>query len=550
LPSSRGDRLVQTKEKRPFKNLTGLSLSLINISKMAESRDIPVDDIAHEVIDPTSMLLSCRRQHFSRGQFERMREELHRLEAAARRLEPTAEIRKATQHSVLSYAERFLDRIEDAKAYETGSGKGEGLMDSPISEEGIGIDAAIDLIRDNVDTPGLNPASGGHLAYIPGGGIYYSALGDYLADVFNRYAGVFYASPGAVRMENMLIRWMCDLVGYPDGAGGNLTTSGSLANMIAIVVARDAMNIRSADIPRSVIYLSRQTHHSVDKAIRVAGLAECIVRHVELDDRFKMRPDDLSAKVRSDLDQGLNPFLVVASAGTTDVGAIDPLPEIGAIAKVNALWYHIDAAYGGFFVLTDEGKQKLRGLELADSLIIDPHKGLFLPYGLGVVLVKNVEDLMRSYSFDANYMQDAFKAPDEPSPAQLSPELTKHFRGLRLWLPLKLHGVAPFRACLEEKLLLAKYFYREVRKIGFESEIEPELSVVTYRYVPKTGDADEFNKKLLNKIVEDGRIFISSTVLNGNFTLRFACLSFRTHLRTVDTLLQILREKIVELEQP
>jgi aromatic-L-amino-acid/L-tryptophan decarboxylase len=444
----------------------------------------------------------------------------------------------------LGYADDFLNRIEAVKAYETGAGKGEALLDSPISEDGIPIDDAIELIERNVDTPGLNPASGGHLGYIPGGGIYYAALGDYLADVFNRYAGVFYASPGAVRMENMLIRWMCDLVGYPAEAGGNLTTSGSLANMIAVVAARDAKNIKSAEIPRSVIYLSRQTHHSVDKAIRVAGLGECVIRYVDLDERFRMIPDDLRSKIAADREAGLNPFLVVASAGTTDVGAIDPLTEIGAIAKEGGCWYHIDAAYGGFFILTEEGKAKLEGLHLADSLIIDPHKGLFLPYGLGVVLVKDVNDLKRSFSFNASYMQDAFAAPDELSPAELSPELTKHFRGLRLWLPLKLHGLAPFRACLEEKLLLAKYFYNEVSEIGFESDIEPELSVVTYRYVPRSGDADAFNKQILNAVINDGRIFISSTMLNGKFTLRFACLAFRTHLKTVDTLLKILKSAV------
>jgi len=472
-----------------------------------------------------------------------MRENLLKLEGVARQLEPSPRTRQDANETVLGYADEFLTQIESLKAYENAAGKGEGLLTSPISEGGIGIDEAIELIRENVDAPGLNPASGGHLGYIPGGGIYYSALGDYLADVFNRYAGVFYASPGAVRMENMLIRWMCDLVGYPAEAAGNLTTSGSLANLIAIVVARDGRGVRSADIPRSVIYLSKQTHHSVDKAIRVAGLGECIVRHISLDERFRMMPDDLAAKIAIDKAAGLNPFLVVASAGTTDVGAIDPLQELGAIAKQHGLWYHIDAAYGGFFILTEEGKRKLRGLELADSLIIDPHKGLFLPYGLGVVLVKNVADLKRSYSFDAPYMQDAFQAPDELSPAELSPELTKHFRGLRLWLPLKLHGLAPFRACLEEKLLLAKYFYEEVQKIGFESDLEPELSVVTYRYVPKEGNADDLNRQLLRKVVEDGRIFISSTMLNGKFTLRFACLAFRTHLNTVDTLLGILRNE-------
>src|SRR5687768_8097709 len=240
---------------------------------------------------------------------------IKKLEMTARRLEPTQDARQIAQRAVLGYAEEFLNQIESLKAYETAAGNGEGLLDSPISEEGIEIDSALKLIRENVDIPGLNPASGGHLAYIPGGGLYYSALGDYLADVFNRYAGVFYASPGAVRMENMLIRWMCDLVGYPEGSHGNLTTSGSLANMIAMVVARDGKNIKSAKIPRSVIYLSKQAHHSVDKGIRVAGLGECILRFIAIDDKFKIVPADFERQVEEDKAAGLNPFLVVASAG-------------------------------------------------------------------------------------------------------------------------------------------------------------------------------------------------------------------------------------------
>lgn len=473
-----------------------------------------------------------------------MREKLIELETRSSLLEPSVSERSVVRDRVVAYSEDFLNNLDSTKTFTTSTDKGIDLLNSPIAEEGIDPQSAIDLIRENVDTPGLNPASGGHLAYIPGGGIYYAALGDYLADVFNKYAGIFYASPGAVRLENMLIRWMCDLVGYGHGSHGNLTTSGSLANMIAMVVARDSKGIKSAEIPRSVIYVSKQTHHSVDKGIRVAGLGESIIRHIALDERFRMNPADLEKQIENDQAVGLKPFLVVASAGTTDVGAIDPLVEIGEIAEGFGLWYHIDAAYGGFFILTEEGKSKLRGLEMADSLIIDPHKGLFLPYGLGVVLVKNVEDLKRSFSFNASYMQDAFAGPDELSPAELSPELTKHFRGLRLWLPLKLHGLAPFRACLEEKLLLAKYFYDEVRKLGFESAVEPELTVVTYRYVPPTGEADAFNKRLLEAVVADGRVFISSTMLDGKFTLRFACLSFRTHLINVDTLLEVLSESV------
>ena len=473
-----------------------------------------------------------------------MRERLLELEKTSRLLEPSANDRASVREQVIQYSENFLDKIESLKSFNLSDDKGIGLLDSPITENGIGIDEAIDLIRDNVDTPGLNPASGGHLAYIPGGGIYYSALGDYLADVFNRYSGVFYASPGAVRMENMLIRWMNGIVGYPSDAAGNLTSGGSLANLIAIVTARDAKKIKASNIERSVIYLSEQAHHSIDKAIRIAGLGECIVRQLPIDEKYRIVAASLDEQIVSDKAAGLNPFLVIASAGTTDVGAIDPLADIGEIAAQNGLWYHIDAAYGGFFILTDEGKQKLQGIEMSDSLVIDPHKGLFLPYGLGVVLVKNAAALHESHRYDANYMQDAAAETDEPSPAELSPELTKHFRGLRLWLPLKLHGVTPFRACLEEKLLLAKYFHAEVQKLGFECKIEPELSVVTYRWLPREGDANIFNKQLLDAVVADGRVFISSTMLGREFTLRFACLSFRTHLNTVDTLLEVLKENV------
>ncbi len=472
-----------------------------------------------------------------------MRKRIQALEKISRQLEPTPAERQKARKQVIAYTEQFLNRIEKAKAYNVTTEKGIGLLDSPISENPIGISEALTLLRDHVDFPGLNPASGGHLAYIPGGGIYYSSLGDYMADVTNRYAGVFFAGPGAVRMENMLIRWLAKILGYPKNTAGNLASGGSIANLIGIVTARDAMNIRAGEIARSVIYLSQQVHHSVDKAIRIAGLAEAIIRYVPLDPQFRMIPSALEKQIAEDKKKKLNPFLVIASAGTTDVGAIDPLDEIGRIAKRHRLWYHIDAAYGGFFILTKEGKKKLRGIEMSDSLVIDPHKGLFLPYGLGVVLVKDQSKLHASHYYVANYMQDAVAANEEPSPAELSPELTKHFRGLRLWLPLKLHGIKPFRACLEEKLLLAKYFHKEVRKLGFETGLEPELSVVTYRFVPKHGNANEFNKRLLDEVVKDGRVFISSTMLNGNFTLRFACLAFRSHLSTVDLLLQILKEK-------
>ncbi len=474
---------------------------------------------------------------------------IKRLEKEARKLEPNSIKRKSVRNKVIDYTEHFLDEIYEKKAFVASEDKGIDIYNSPISEEPIKIDKALKIIEKNVDTPNLNPASGGHLGYIPGGGIYTSSLADYMAAVTNRFAGLFFASPGAVRMENMLIRWMCDLVKYPKSAGGNLASGGSVANLIAIITARDAKILRSRNYHKAVIYLSEHVHHCIDKALRIAGLHEAVKRYIPLDDKFRMIPGEIEKQIKKDKKKGLIPWLVIGSAGTTDVGAIDPLEEIGKIAKKHNLWYHIDGAYGGFFVLSETGKKKLKGINLSDSFVIDPHKGLFLPYGLGVVIVKNVKHLAAAHYYQANYMQDALSATDELSPADLSPELTKHFRGLRLWLPLKIHGVKPFRAALEEKLQLAQYFYTTIKNTkGFETGPEPELSVVTFRYVPGKGNQNKFNELLLKEIHKDGRVFITSTIIDGKFTFRLALLAFRTHLSTINLAIKILKEKVNLLE--
>lgn len=482
-----------------------------------------------------------------------MRDKILEFQKLSAALEPNAGDRNRVRGEVVKYSEDFLERIEEINAYNAISDKGAALRDSPIADEAAPIDELIELLRENVDFPALNPASGGHLGYVPGGGLYYSALGDYLAAIFNRYAGYFPIGPGAVTMENMLIRWMAEIIGFPKDAAGNLTTGGSLAHLMAIVAARDAKNIRSANVTRSVIYISEHGHHSLDKARRIAGLSECHLRRIPLDARYRMIANELEKQIEVDQKDGLTPFLAVASAGTTDVGAIDPLEDIGNVCQKHKLWYHIDAAYGGFFILTDDGKRKLSGIELADSVTVDPHKGLFLPYGLGVLLVKDKNALNGPHYQRAPYMAEPPAPGEESSPCDLSPELTKHFRGLRLWLPLKLHGVKPFRACLEEKLLLAKYFHSEIKKRGFEVGPDPDLSIVVYRYVPDAIASDQdkvnkFNGDLLKAVKDGGKIFISETTLDNGYWLRFACLSFRTHLNTVDLLLETLTEQVAILE--
>jgi len=477
-----------------------------------------------------------------------MKEKIKKLEQAALELEPGPGERKEITVKAMKYAESFLAGLPERKAFRQTQDKGKGLLESPIGEQGKPFDHALNLLEKEVDSEGLNPASGRHLGYIPGGGVYPSALADYLAAVANRYAGVFFSSPGAVRMENMCIRWMCDLIGYGEHAGGNLTSGGSIANLTGLVVARDESGLKAKDFERAVIYTTRQVHHCVIKAIKFAGLSEATLRTIEMDERYRMKPGKLKQQIKTDKEAGLHPLVIFASAGTTDLGAVDPLEEIAEIAELYNLWFHVDAAYGGFFLLTDHGKMKLKGIEQADSVTIDPHKGLFLPYGSGALLVRDVQKLYESQHMTANYLQDTLAARDELSPADLSPELSKHFRGLRMWLPLQLFGVAPFRAALEEKLELTRYFYREVQNIdGIEVGPEPELSVMFFRYVPEKGDANSANKELVDAIHNDGRVFLSSTSIEDTVYIRLAVLSFRTHLQDIELTLEILKEKIASL---
>ncbi|MCB0677344.1 MAG: aminotransferase class V-fold PLP-dependent enzyme, partial [Saprospiraceae bacterium] len=295
-------------------------------------------------------------------------------------------------------------------------------------------------------------------------------------------------------------------------------------------------------------YLTEQVHHCVQKALRIAGLEEAIIRYVPMDDRYRMDAGALRRQVAADQSAGLRPFLVVGSAGTTDTGSIDPLADIADIAGQYDLWFHVDAAYGGFFALLDELRPAFRGMERSDSLAIDPHKGLFLSYGLGAVLIKDVQAQLRSHYYRANYMQDSVIDTDELNPADLSPELTKHFRGLRMWMALQLFGLTPFRAALQEKRELALYFHEEVQKLGFEVGPSPELSVAIYRYVPLAGDPDDFNRRLVARVQRDGRVFVSSTLIQGRFWIRLAVLSFRTHLEHIDWLLEVLEAGVRELE--
>ncbi len=452
------------------------------------------------------------------------------LQRVSEELEPTQEKRNNMLDLVQNFTNNFIDNLETYPAFEQGDADLEKLKLTSAKSE---LPDLLQKFNSEVVLKGIKPASGGHIGYVPGGGIYTAALGDFLASITNEYAGIYYASPGAVTMENELLDWMKDLFGFPKDAIGNLTSGGSIANMIALTAARDKYQIKNEKIPRSVIYLSPQVHHCVLKALRIIGLEDIKIEFLELDELSKINTLKLEETIQNDHQRGLNPFMIIASSGTTDTGAVDALEEIGRISKKKNLWFHVDAAYGGFFILTESKKKLFRGIELADSLVIDPHKGMFLPYGIGAVLVKDKKSVYHSHHYSANYMQDA-KSDNQISPADVSPELTKHYRGLRMWIPLKLHGLEPFIACLNEKLLLTTYFRKRLEALGFCLGPEPDLTISYFWYPSKKIEENEFNKKLMEHIHNDGAVFLSSTIIQSKFVIRIAVGSFRTKKATID----------------
>ncbi|MGB0523509.1 MAG: pyridoxal phosphate-dependent decarboxylase family protein [Flammeovirgaceae bacterium] len=464
-------------------------------------------------------------------------QDIEQLAIIANQLEPTPRTRNQQLEQLQQFANQFISSIPQSKAYFGGNSAPEQFV---IDEQPKSLESLLNTYKSQVAQKGINAASSGHLGYIPGGSLFTAALGDFIVDISNEYAGMYYGSPGAVAMEEAVLNWMKSVFQFPKSAIGNLTSGGSIANLIALTAARDHHGIKGDLIEKSVVYLSEQTHHCIHKAFRIIGLSDIQIRHVPINDRFKIIPEKLNAKIEQDRNDGLNPFLVIASAGTTDTGAVDPLQAIGAIAHKNQLWYHIDAAYGGFFMLVDSKKHLFEGIDTADSLVIDPHKSLFLPFGIGAVLVKDRQAVFQSNHYRPNYMQDAFSDDVLINPADVSPELSKHFRGMRIWLPLQFHGLAPFKACLEEKLLLTQYFREKLIAAGFSVGPEPDLSVSYFWYPSKTIDQNAFNQSLLNYIHQDGRVFMSSTIIQGQFVIRMALLAFRTKLETIEVAMKMI----------
>jgi len=468
-------------------------------------------------------------------------------------LEPSPDEFAAWVDAAVQRLRPFLQRLPTAPHLDAEDGLAVARsLRQPFSTSGSSMPEALDVVLQAAQ-PGFHTAGPGYLAYIPGGGLLHAAVADLVANSLNRYVGIWAAAPGLVQLEQNVVDWFGDVVGYDRAGdvvpGGFLTSGGSLANFSGVFTARRALLSSSAELAGARLYTSQQAHHSVAKAAVLAGFDAEQVRAIDVDDAFCIDVAALRRAVDADIAEGLRPLVVIGQGGSTNTGAVDDLNALADVCAEHQMWFHVDAAYGGFFMLTSRGRARLRGLSRADSVTLDPHKGLFLPYGTGALVVKDRQKLKAAHDMSGAYLT-ALQSDDAcVDYSQMSPELSRDFRGLRVWLPLAVVGTEAFAAQLDEKLDLAA---QAADTLASWDEVEvvatPQLSVLAFRL---RGQGDDVNRAWLDAVNAKGRVMLSGTYVEvraeRTFVLRLAVLSFRTHTTHVQHALEDLRQTLCDV---
>jgi len=337
-----------------------------------------------------------------------------------------------------------------------------------------------------------------------------------------------------------VVRWLAELMGFPVGATGILASGGSMANFIALAAARRAVtggNVREDGLgggPRLVVYASDQVHSCVDKAVDLLGIGTRYLRKIPSDDQFRMSMDALAQAVAADRAQGLEPAIVVGTAGTVNTGAVDPLDALADYCARESLWFHVDGAYGAMARLSPRLAPLFDGLARADSLAADPHKWLYVPYEAGAALVREGHRLADAFRRFPEYLASD---PDSPFPgpawfAERGPELSRGFKALKVFMGLMRHGRSGYAAAIERDVALARHLSDEVdRRPQLERLAPTKLSIVNFRYVaagmtPERLDA--VNRQIVNRLVGSGSFFLAPTILKGRASLRVCIVNFRT----------------------
>jgi aromatic-L-amino-acid/L-tryptophan decarboxylase len=408
-------------------------------------------------------------------------------------------------------------------------------------------------LRELILDGSMYPGHPGFLAYISGAGTVPGAAADLLAAALNQNGGGFRLSPGATTIEDHLMRWLAGRFGLPEGAGGHVVAGGALANLVALKIARDkaredARERGVRDGPPLAFYASTESHVVQQRAADLLGLGSEAVRLIEVDELLRMRPEALADAIAADLADGVVPAAVIATAGTTASGAIDPLPAIADLCERHGVHMHADACYGGGAALSDELRPLLAGIERADTIAVDAHKWLYTPLLGGCVLVRDVRHSATSFATDATYIWLDEELRQGVDLAMHGPDFSRGFAALKIWLSLLAHGRAAYGRRIAHDAALARYLGELVEEHpDFELMMPPSLSICCFRYAPaglrgREEELDRLNERVLSAVMGDGRVYCSNAVLHGRFCLRACIVNFRTEAEHLELLLEVAAE--------
>lgn len=419
----------------------------------------------------------------------------------------------------------------------------------PPPEGPVDFDTLLGQLRDDVLSFMARSDHPGYFAFIPSNGTWPSALGDFVASATNIYAGSWMEAAGPSEVERTVLGWFADWLGLPATTAGVLVSGGSAANMTALACAREHEVGAMAD--DLVAYVSDQAHSSLARAGRVLGFRPDQLRVVPVDNEFRLRPDALVGAIEADRSHGRRPLFVCAAAGSTNTGAIDPLPEVADICAQHGVWMHVDAAYGGFAAITERGRRALAGIERADSVTLDPHKWLYQPFECGAVLVRDGDRLRRAFEITPDYLKDAERGDDEVNFADLGMQLSRMSRAIKVWLSIRYFGLAAYRATVDRCVDLALLAERHIdRSDELELLFGAHLGIVCFRRHPPGVDdeatLDRINAELVHSFAESGRGLVSSTRLDQRYAIRLCVLNHTSGERDVLDVLRWLDDAPVE----
>ena len=473
--------------------------------------------------------------------------------------ESLSEQHKRLGHAVTSLISEHAARLETAPVTSTATPADlKRLFDEPIPIAGMPAEEILEQFARDVAPHAMQIPSPHYFGQFNPTPLAIGVWADALCSALNQNAGAWRNGPTSALIEAQVIGWLCELIGYGPGAFGVLASGGSEANLIALKCARDKAARDICDLGvRTVtgdlmVYASEQCHFSVEKSVDILGLGRKSLRKIDTDERFHIRVDLLRATIEKDRSEGRIPFCIVGIAGATSTGVIDPLPELAEIARKNECWFHVDAAYGGGLAFSDKQKEKLAGIELANSITFDPHKWMFVPFSCGTTLVRDGGDVLRdSFDISPEYLsEDRGFADAQYDFFRYGQMGTRRFNALKLWMAFKFMGKRGYAETVERHLELTRHFAGRLDELpDFERTGEIETAVCCFRYLPERvralapEDQDLVQQALQQRVEKSGKAFFPSTILHGRRALRVNLNSYLTERRHVDDLVELLKQE-------